>query len=304
MNLASSCIARFQRPTVLDSWSPAPARVNMEQTPSGNSSNNNNNSMLLNRWKELSQERNSASAPGPSSLAAGVEPSPTDSESVHDSDMDIVDSNGSEMPDKNPSICVNKASGHISVIPGSSSTRARHLVPSNEKFNGPGSARPHASASTDQASPHVLPSPVTEQGDEGEEREDVPLVFLGVVFGVVPSQWYSKSLAKWHSGVEVSSRCGRVAKWQALGGRFITPTTDSVPDLVLLPLSDERNDLASPVKTEVPEYWNCPIAMTSWITQCVMAGKLLELHDPDVPILGLDPLAVRLLERRKVRVSW
>lgn len=58
------------------------------------------------------------------------------------------------------------------------------------------------------------------------------------------------------------------------------------------------------MEADVPEHWKCPIAVTSWITQCVMAGKLFELHNPDVPILGLDPLAVRVLERRKGRVRY
>lgn len=210
MNFPSSHIAHFQRPTVLDSWSPAPVRVKREQDQGGIGNNNNynkkNSSMLLNRWRELGQERIGDPNTDPSSSRIATVHAPASHLAGNDGDMDIIDSNGDDVPSENPRLCVNKANGHISVVPGSASTQPRHPIANGESVNGASSSRLHASGVLDLSSQSMLPSPVvTEQGEEAEEREDLPLVFLGVVFGVIPSQWYSKSLAKWCSGVEVSS---------------------------------------------------------------------------------------------------
>lgn len=163
--------------------------------------------MLLNRWRELGQERIGEPNTNPSSSRIATIQAPASHLAGNDSDMDIIDSDGDNMPSENPRLSVNKANGHILVVPGSASTRPRHPVANGENVNGAGSSKLHASGVEDLSSQSMLPSPVvTEQGEEADEREDLPLVFLGVVFGVIPSQWYSKSLAKWYSGVEVSSR--------------------------------------------------------------------------------------------------
>lgn len=157
--------------------------------------------MLLNRWRELGQERNGEPT-DPSSSRISTIPAPVSPVVANESDMDIIDSNSDDVSSANPRMCVNKVNGHISIVPGFASTQPRHFVANGENHNGATSNRYHTSGVSAHASPNVLPSPVTEQSEE-VERDDLPLVFLGVVIGVIPSQWYSKSLAKWHSGVEV-----------------------------------------------------------------------------------------------------
>lgn len=208
MSLSSPYPASAQRPTVLDSWSPAPVRVNAEQDQGGNSNNNsnsNNPTMLLNRCRELGQERHGDSSDRPSSALATAMPTVALSTESSDRHMGGNDACSTPGARGGPRLSVNKATGHISIATGSSSTKPVQTPAGAEAANSPSSRLLHASTSSEQFSPNVLPSPVTEQSDEVEESEELPLVFLGVVFGVVPAQWYSKSLAKWHSGVEVSS---------------------------------------------------------------------------------------------------
>lgn len=159
--------------------------------------------MLLNRWRELGQERNGESSTDTSSSRVTPK-APTFFPVVgYDSDMDIIDSNSDQVPSENPRLSVNKSNGHISIVPGSTSTLSRRPI---ENGDGVSSGRPHASVTFDQPPQNVLPSPVvTEQGEEADD--ELPLVFLGLTFGIIPSQWYPKSLSKWHSGVKVSTQC-------------------------------------------------------------------------------------------------
>lgn len=202
----SPLVARVQRPRVLDSWSPAPLRVKTEgeQGYSGESRANGNGSMLLNRWRELGQERSVDSNSSPTALQPSSFGS-SHSETIHKLSTRITESDRDQNPNYTLKMSVNEANGHITIARSPSSTHA-HLSPVVDSETASGSSYSRADATNPSGpSPADLPlSPITENADEDNDEEEIPQIFLGVVFGVIPSQWYRKSLEKWHSGVEVS----------------------------------------------------------------------------------------------------
>lgn len=200
----SLLVARIQRPRVLDSWSPAPLRVKMEidQGYSSEYRANGNDGMLLNRWRELGQERSGDSGSSPTALLLSSFGA-SGSETTHRVSTRTAESDRDHNPKYTLKMSVNQANGHITIVRSPSSTIAHHSSAADpERASGSIFSRANTT-NPPGPSPADLPlSPITEDADE-EDKEEMPQIFLGVVFGVIPSQWYRKSLAKWHSGVEV-----------------------------------------------------------------------------------------------------
>lgn len=196
------------RPRVLDTWSPAPFRVKMERSQGAdiNHSNALNNDMLLNRWRELAQERVRESRTSFSSTPALADPSlvPTLPNSIDEDDIGLAQSGPEHGSVRMPRLNVNGANGHISIVTGPLSLCDGHSMATGEhENNGSNTGRTYRTNPSGYSPSNLPLSPVTEGLTEEDGGEGVALVFLGVVFGVIPSQWYPKSLTKWQSGIEV-----------------------------------------------------------------------------------------------------